>query len=150
MANELRKMAERGQQVGFLTTELAAKVVRLAEIAATEHESEKALPLPEDFADALLKLKLQKDEARLEKQAERARLRLECQLHGTADKAEPEQRDWRLELLGEKERATLEWIGKFGIGVCSKCRWRSGCMHCDYEKAVRHHLHTANYICRDW
>ena len=69
-----------------------------------------------------------------------------------ADKAEPEaaQRDWRLELFVEKERAKIEWIGKFGIGVCSKCRWRSGCMQCDYEKAIRYHMHKANFICRDW
>ena len=32
-------------------------------------------------------------------------------------------------------RAHMEKVEKQGQGVCSKCRWLSGCMQCDFKKA---------------
>ena len=33
-----------------------------------------------------------------------------------------------------------------GGGVCSKCRWRSGCLECDKEKALFHWLKVEGFI----
>jgi len=41
--------------------------------------------------------------------------------------------------LSEFARASILRAAS-GVGVCSKCRWQSGCLNCDPEKARRHFL----------
>ena len=45
-----------------------------------------------------------------------------------------------IERLPEKHKDKLYEIEKNGVGVCSACRWTSGCLHCSYEKAKRYFL----------
>jgi hypothetical protein len=37
--------------------------------------------------------------------------------------------------VGEEQKAHYIKVKAEGIGICSKCRWTSGCMNCDVEKA---------------
>ena len=39
------------------------------------------------------------------------------------------------DLQDPKLRDHVEKVRKEGLGVCSKCRWQSGCLACDPEKA---------------
>jgi hypothetical protein len=41
--------------------------------------------------------------------------------------------------LSEFARASILRAAS-GVGVCSKCRWQSGCLNCDRDKAQRHFL----------
>ena len=34
----------------------------------------------------------------------------------------------------------LEKIKNHGIGLCGRCRWTTGCLSCDYEKALQYYL----------
>ena len=40
-----------------------------------------------------------------------------------------------VEDLGEEQKAHYIKVKAEGLGICSKCRWTSGCMNCDVEKA---------------
>ena len=41
------------------------------------------------------------------------------------------------------QEATLKILSlQFSLGVCSKCRWTSGCLECSSYKALRYHLHS--------
>ena len=42
-------------------------------------------------------------------------------------------------LTVESHRATVELVKKNGAGICSSCRWSSGCHRCDWVKAVRYY-----------
>ena len=46
-----------------------------------------------------------------------------------------------LELLTEGHQEICRKVKEVGIGVCSKCRWQSGCSGCDWTKAVRYYRH---------
>ena len=41
----------------------------------------------------------------------------------------------KLEDLREQDRKLYEAVRSSGVGVCSRCRWQSGCHSCDEEKA---------------
>ena len=41
----------------------------------------------------------------------------------------------QLEDLREEDRKAFEAVRDFGVGVCSRCRWSSGCHSCDEDKA---------------
>ena len=41
----------------------------------------------------------------------------------------------QLEDLREKDRKAFEAVRDFGLGLCSRCKWISGCHDCDEEKA---------------
>ena len=43
------------------------------------------------------------------------------------------------DLLPEYKRM-VEKVAERGIGVCSRCQWRSGCSQCDETKALRYYL----------
>ena len=40
-----------------------------------------------------------------------------------------------LEDLSDEMKAHVVRVREEGLGVCSKCRWQSGCLACDGEKA---------------
>ena len=44
---------------------------------------------------------------------------------------------FRLEDLSDKKLRTHVEVRSEGLGVCSRCRWQSGCLSCDPEKAWR-------------
>ena len=44
------------------------------------------------------------------------------------------------EFLPQNKKEAIENVAIFGLGVCSKCRWASGCLKCDPEKCIRYHL----------
>ena len=44
------------------------------------------------------------------------------------------------EFLSDDRKEIVENICKFSLGLCSKCRWLSGCYMCDPEKALKYHL----------
>jgi hypothetical protein len=48
--------------------------------------------------------------------------------------------------LSEFARASILRAAS-GVGVCSQCRWQSGCLNCDSEKARRHFLEKE---CQQW
>ena len=41
----------------------------------------------------------------------------------------------KVEDLGPAQQAHFRRVEATGVGVCAKCRWKSGCMNCDVEKA---------------
>ena len=43
------------------------------------------------------------------------------------------------QLPGWRQQAIVR-VALFGLGLCSKCRWASGCSQCDPMKALRYHL----------
>jgi hypothetical protein len=60
------------------------------------------------------------------------------------------------DLLPEYQAAVLK-VKHEGEGVCSKCRWRSGCLSCSWEKTLKHYLKvqfgqagTASISCCMW
>ena len=79
-------------------------------------------------------LKTQKGKQALEKQKqylkELQKKSLELMAEGGTD----------LQRLPEKHQVEILRIEKMNIGVCSTCRWTSGCHHCDLEKAKRFYL----------
>ena len=44
----------------------------------------------------------------------------------------------RLEDLGKEQQAHYNKVELSGIGVCSRCRWKTGCLSCDKIKAWRY------------
>ena len=44
----------------------------------------------------------------------------------------------RVEDLGIEQQEFYRKVEARGIGICSKCRFRSGCLNCDVEKAWRY------------
>ena len=42
-----------------------------------------------------------------------------------------------VENLSEELKKHVLRVREQGLGVCSKCRWQSGCLACDGEKAWR-------------
>ena len=42
--------------------------------------------------------------------------------------------------LTPEQQVECEHIKALGLGVCSKCNWSSGCLKCDFSKAVRYYL----------
>jgi len=47
---------------------------------------------------------------------------------------------YSVEDLSLEHRAAYEKVKEHGLGVCSKCRWRSGCLNCDERKAWRYYV----------
>ena len=47
---------------------------------------------------------------------------------------------WIVEDLRDEYRLKYEKVKAEGCGVCSKCRWTSGCMNCDAVKAWRYYV----------
>ena len=45
-----------------------------------------------------------------------------------------------LDVLPRKEQERCLRIKAKGLGICAKCRWKHGCLRCDFPKAVRYHL----------
>lgn len=43
------------------------------------------------------------------------------------------------EMLSDQAQVKI-MAASIGNGVCSKCRWRSGCLECNGIKALRHHI----------
>ena len=41
-------------------------------------------------------------------------------------------------LLSDAHQKDVERVKETGLGVCSTCRWTSGCRHCSWVKAVRY------------
>ena len=58
-------------------------------------------------------------------------------------KLSPEELEHYLDLFeclpGWRQQA-LEQVALFGLGLCSKCRWQSGCSKCDPMKHLKYHL----------
>ena len=56
--------------------------------------------------------------------------------------------DWRVELLSpERRKAVLKvWLRPDPWRLCSKCRFKSGCLGCDARKALRYHLSKEGYV----
>ena len=50
-----------------------------------------------------------------------------------------------LENLSEKAQNAVAIAG-LNIGICSRCRWSSGCLACDSEKALQHWLKKEGFI----
>ena len=48
--------------------------------------------------------------------------------------------------LDQPTRLRIEHVLQFGFGVCSKCRWQSGCFECDPVMALRYHLSKTGWI----
>ena len=44
---------------------------------------------------------------------------------------------WEISQLSERLQAHVSKVRLEGMGVCSKCRWVSGCLACDKDKAWR-------------
>ena len=44
----------------------------------------------------------------------------------------------RVEDLGKEQQEHYKKVEATGIGVCSRCRWKSGCLSCDKEKAWKY------------
>ena len=44
------------------------------------------------------------------------------------------------ENLSPAAKEALEKIKNYGIGLCSRCHWSTGCLSCDYEKALKYLL----------
>ena len=60
---------------------------------------------------------------------------------GQALKGGTENKPFGEEDLSHEAKKELQRIKDEGhIGICSKCRWRSGCLNCSFEKALRYHL----------
>ena len=47
---------------------------------------------------------------------------------------------WNVEDLRDEYRLKYEKVKAEGCGVCSKCRWTSGCMNCDAVKAWKYYV----------
>lgn len=47
---------------------------------------------------------------------------------------------WSVEDLRDEYRLKYEKVKAEGCGVCTKCRWTSGCMNCDADKAWRYYV----------
>ena len=41
----------------------------------------------------------------------------------------------RVEDLGKEQQEHFKKVEATGIGICSRCRWKSGCLSCDKDKA---------------
>ena len=41
----------------------------------------------------------------------------------------------RVEDLGKEQQEHFKKVETTGIGICSRCRWKSGCLSCDKDKA---------------
>ena len=42
--------------------------------------------------------------------------------------------------LSEEDQAAIDKVPVLGPKVCGKCRWTSGCLACDRDKAIRYYL----------
>ena len=49
----------------------------------------------------------------------------------------------REEDLSQEIQVKLSHLRNFEVKICSKCHWSSGCLQCDYEKALRYHIKAA-------
>ena len=45
-----------------------------------------------------------------------------------------------LENLSAEARHHIQLVKLSGAGVCSKCRWKYGCLECNEDKALKYHL----------
>jgi hypothetical protein len=54
--------------------------------------------------------------------------------------------DWRLGLLEPPRKEQVIKVMASGIGICSKCRFKHGCLACCPEKALRYHLGKQGYV----
>ena len=72
----------------------------------------------------------------------RSRKHLDKELKQQAEFAELQAWDWRTELLDDKRKmAVYKVLHKPDPWrLCGKCNYRSGCLSCDPEKALRYHL----------
>ena len=66
------------------------------------------------------------------------------------EEEEEEEKDWRLEMLSTKRRMACLRVLRTGMGVCTKCHWRSGCHMCEFEKAVRYYMRNEGWIKKTW
>ena len=51
-----------------------------------------------------------------------------------------------LDDLPEAHRKAVMRVREKGVGVCSKCKWQSGCMNCDPDKAWRYYVRLFDYV----
>ena len=60
-----------------------------------------------------------------------------------AASAEAQDFEWaetEMAKLAPEHRAICVTIQLTGLGICSRCRWSSGCSRCSFPKAVRYWL----------
>jgi hypothetical protein len=47
---------------------------------------------------------------------------------------------WKIEDLSVERRQAYERVRDTGLGICSSCRWTSGCLRCDPSKAWNYYV----------
>ena len=72
--------------------------------------------------------------AKLKKAASTAALKDLATMSAAATASAPPKKPAGLEDLQPVHKAAVLKVKAEGAGVCSKCRWRSGCLNCSWEK----------------